>query len=70
MDTIGKNPAIFSTCVKRWRFFECKVCFLLQDGTKFGTVGLFRLTEHAKAVYKLFFILSPWRPILTLLRKS
>ena len=50
MDRIGKGPAILSTCVKRWRFFACKVGFLLQDCTKFGTAGLFRLTEHAKAV--------------------
>ena len=70
MDTIGKGPAILSTCVKRWRFFACKVGFLLQDRTKFGTAGLFRLTEHAKAVYELFFILSPRRPFFTLLRKS
>ena len=49
MDTIGKGPAILSTCVKRWRFFACKVGFLLQDRTKFGTAGLFRQTEHAKA---------------------
>ena len=70
MDTIGKGPAILSTCVKRWRFFACEVGFLLQDCTKFGTAGLFQLTEHAKAVYELFFILSPWRPFLTLLRKS
>ena len=48
MDTIGKGPAILSTCVKRWRFFACKVGFLLQDRTKFGTAGLFRQTEHAK----------------------
>ena len=34
MDTIGKGPAILSTCVKRWRFFACKVGFLLQDRTK------------------------------------
>ena len=72
MDTIGKGPAILSTCVKRWRFSACKVGFLLQDRTKFGTTGLFRETEHAKAVipYELYFILSPRRPILTLLRKS
>ena len=70
MDTIGKGPAILSTCVKRWRFFACKVGFLLQDRTIFGTAGLFRLIEHAKAVYEQFFILSPRRPILTLPRKS
>ena len=70
MDTFGDGPAILSTCVKRWRFFACKVGFLLQDRAKFGTAGLFRLTEHAKAVYEPFFILSPRRPILTLLRKS
>ena len=70
MDTIGKGPSILSTCVKRWRFFACKVGFLLQDRTKFGTAGLFRQTEHAKAVYELYFILSPRRPNLTLLRKS
>ena len=52
MDTIGKGPAILSTCVKRWRFFACKVGFLLQDRTKFGTAGLFRQTEHAKAVIR------------------
>ena len=49
MDTIEKGPAILSTCVKRWRFFACKVGFLLQDRTKFSTGGLFRLTEHAKS---------------------
>ena len=70
MDTIGKGPAILSTCVKRWRFFACKVGFLLQDRTKFGTASHFRRTLHAKAEYELFFILSPRRPILTLLRKS
>ena len=70
MDTIGKGPAILSTCVKCWRFFACKVGFLLQDRTKFGTAGLFQLTEQAKAAYELFFILSPQRPFLTLLRKS
>ena len=70
MDTIGKGPAILSSCVKRWRSFACKVGFLLQDRTKFGTAGLFWPTEHAKAVYKLFLILSPRRPTLTLLRKS
>ena len=70
MDTIRKGPAILSTCVKRWRLFACKVGFLLQDRTKFGMAGLFRLTEHAKAVYELFFILSPWRPMLTRLRQS
>ena len=70
MDTIGKGPAILSTCVKRWRFFACKVGFLLQDRTKFGTAGLFRQTEHAEAVYEPYFILSPQRPILKLLRKS
>ena len=70
MDTIGKGPAILSTCVKRWRFFACKIGFLLQDRTKFGTAGLFQQTEHAKAVYELLFTLSPRRPILTLLRKS
>ena len=47
MDPIGKGPAILSTCVKCWRFFACKVDFLLQDRTKFGTAGLFRLTEHS-----------------------
>ena len=52
MDTIGKGPAILSTCVKRWRFFACKVAFLLQDRTKIGTAGLFRQTEHAKAVIR------------------
>ena len=52
MDTIGKGPAILSTCVKRWRFFACKVGFLLQDRTKFGTAGLFRQKEHAKAVIR------------------
>ena len=52
MDTIGKGPAILSTCVKRWRFFACKVGFLLQDRTKFGTADLFRQTEHAKAVIR------------------
>ena len=52
MDTIGKGPAILSTCVKRWRFFACKVGLLLQDRTKFGTAGLFRQTEHAKAVIR------------------
>ena len=30
----GKGPAILSTCEKRWRFFACKVGFLLQDRTK------------------------------------
>ena len=70
MDTTGKDPAILSTCVKHWRFFACKVGLLLQDRTKFGTAGLFQKTEHAKAVYKLFFIPSPWRPNLTLLRKK
>ena len=58
IDTIGKGPAILSTCVKRWRFFACKVGFLLQDRTKFVTAGLFWLTEHAKAVYELFFLYS------------
>ena len=48
-----------SRLVKRWRFFACKVGFLLQDRTKFGTAGLFRLIEHAKAVYEQSFILSP-----------
>ena len=67
---IRKGPAILSTCVKRGRFFACKEGFLPQNCTKFGTVGLFRQTEHAKAVYELFFILSPRRPILTLLRKK
>ena len=37
---------------KRWRFFACKVGFLLQDRRKFGTAGLFRQTEHAKAVIR------------------
>ena len=50
MDTIGNGPAILSTCIKRWRFFACKVGFLLQDRTKFDTAGLFRQTEYAKAV--------------------
>ena len=58
MDTIGKGPAILSTCVKRWRFFACKVGFLLQDRTKFSTAGLFQQTEHAKAVHELFYILT------------
>ena len=70
MDTIGKGPAILSTCVKHWCFFACKVGFLLQDRTKFGTDSLFRQTEPAKAVRELYFILSPRRPILTHLRKS
>ena len=50
MDTIGKDPAILFICVKRWRFFACKVGFSLQDRTKFGTDGFFRQTKHAKAV--------------------
>ena len=70
MDTIGKGPAILSTCVKRWRFLACKVGFLQEGRTNFGTAGLLRQTKHAQAVYELFFILSPRRPILTLLRKS
>ena len=55
MDTIGKGPAILSTCVKRGRFFACKVGFLLQDRTKFGTPGHFRQILHAKAEYELLF---------------
>ena len=70
MDTIGKGPAILSTCVKRWRFFACKVGFLLQDRTKFGTAGLFRQTLHAKAVIRTVLYTLTTRPILTLLRKS
>ena len=50
MDTIGKGPAILSTSEKRWRFFACKVGFLLPDRAKFGTAGPFRPIEHAKAV--------------------
>ena len=38
----------------RWRFFACKVGFLLQDRTKFGTAGLFL---HAKSVYELLTLL-------------
>ena len=52
MDTIGKGPAILSTCVKRWHRFACKVRFLLQDRTKFGTAGHFRQTLHAKAAIR------------------
>ena len=52
MDTIGKGPAIFSICGKGWRFFACKVGFLLQDRTKFGTVSHFRQTLHAKAAIR------------------
>ena len=49
---IGKGPAILSTCVKRWRVFACNEGFLLQHRTKFGTVGHFRQTEHAKAAIR------------------
>ena len=52
MDTIGKGPAILSTCVKRWRVFACNGGFLLQDRTKFGTAGHFRQTEHAKSAIR------------------
>ena len=58
MDTIGKGPAILSTCVKRWHFFACKGGFLLQDRTKFGTAGLFRQTEHAFASLSVSLSLS------------
>ena len=47
---------------------EVKVGCLLQDRTKFGLAGLFRPTEHPKPVYEMFFIVSPRRPILMLLR--
>ena len=64
MDIIGEGLAILSTCVKRRRFFACKVGLFLQDRTNFCTAGLLRLTEHAKAVYELFFILPLRRPFL------
>ena len=70
MDSIGKGPAILSTCVKRWRFFACKVGFLLQGRTKFGTDGLFRQTEHAKAVIRTVLYTLTTATNLTLLRKS
>ena len=41
---IQSERVLRSTCVKRWRFFVCKVGFLLQDRTKFGTAGHFRQT--------------------------
>ena len=67
MDTFGKGLSILSTCVKRWRFFGCKLGFLLQGRKKFGTAGLLGQTGPAKAAYTQFFILSPWRPFLTLM---
>ena len=70
MDTIEKGPAILSTCVKRWRFFlHAKLAFCYKIVRKSVRAAFFGKESKQKAVYELFFILSPRQRILTLLRK-
>ena len=56
MDTIEKGPGILSTCVKRLRFFACKVGFLLQDRTNLVRGGHF--WQHIACISSIRTVLS------------